>query len=179
MRFLPCIQVHRATTSDGRCVAVKVQHEGLRESSAADIATIEALVRVVKWAFPTFDYMWLVDETKLNLPKVHHVQSAMSVYSSMCCFITYIVCNGVHFTFVAAMCFAQELDFLHEAANAKRCAANLVSPRSRVQGKVVVPQVLLPLSSHRVLTMEFVHGVKVCCFGGFGNHTNKHMVTSV
>lgn len=31
-----------------------------------------------------------------------------------------------------------------------------------MRGKVVVPEVLLPLSSHRVLTMEFIDGVKVC-----------------
>ncbi len=64
------LQVHEAYTHDGQHVAVKVQHEGLRESSVADIATIEALVSIVKWVFPTFDYMWLVEETKLNLPKV-------------------------------------------------------------------------------------------------------------
>lgn len=58
--------------------------------------------------------------------------------------------------------YIQELDFLHEASNARRCAANLASPRSRVRGRVAVPEVLLPLSSHRVLTMEFVEGVKVC-----------------
>ena len=33
-------QVHRATMPDGRVVAVKVQHEGLQETAAADVATI-------------------------------------------------------------------------------------------------------------------------------------------
>lgn len=33
-------QVHRAVMHDGRAVAVKVQHGGLQESAAADVATI-------------------------------------------------------------------------------------------------------------------------------------------
>lgn len=33
-------QVHRAVMHDGRAVAVKVQHAGLQESAAADVATI-------------------------------------------------------------------------------------------------------------------------------------------
>ncbi|PSC76949.1 ABC1 [Micractinium conductrix] len=54
-----------------------------------------------------------------------------------------------------------ELNFLHEAANSKRCAANLACRRSRVRGRVVAPAVDLERTSHRVLTMEFVDGVKV------------------
>jgi aarF domain-containing kinase len=41
---------------DGRRLAVKVQHGGLRESSAADIATVAALVAAARWIFPNFDY---------------------------------------------------------------------------------------------------------------------------
>lgn len=33
--------MHRATSHDGRQLAVKVQHAGLRETAAADVATIE------------------------------------------------------------------------------------------------------------------------------------------
>jgi aarF domain-containing kinase len=45
-------QVHVAESHDGRKLAVKVQHPGLRESSTADIATIEALVKAVRTIFP-------------------------------------------------------------------------------------------------------------------------------
>ncbi len=41
-----------ATAHDGRKLAVKVQHAGLRETCAADIATIDALVRTVRVIFP-------------------------------------------------------------------------------------------------------------------------------
>jgi aarF domain-containing kinase len=34
-------QVHRATTREGKEVAVKVQHKGLRENCEVDVATIE------------------------------------------------------------------------------------------------------------------------------------------
>ncbi len=46
------VQVHVAEDHKGHKLAVKVQHGGLRESSAADIATVEALVHAVKWVFP-------------------------------------------------------------------------------------------------------------------------------
>ncbi|EFN51969.1 hypothetical protein CHLNCDRAFT_32749 [Chlorella variabilis] len=116
-------QVHEAVDHDGRRLAVKVQHRGLREASALDLATIDFLVRAVKALAPDQDFTWLVEESKENLPL--------------------------------------ELDFQHEAANSARCAANLGSRRSRVRGRVAVPAVDLSRTSHRVLTMEFVEGVKV------------------
>ncbi|KAF8067287.1 ABC1 [Scenedesmus sp. PABB004] len=67
-RPAPPPQVHVAHTHDGRKLAVKVQHAGLRESCAADVATIEALVSAARLAFPDFNYQWLVDEVRTNLP---------------------------------------------------------------------------------------------------------------
>jgi aarF domain-containing kinase len=61
-------QVHVARLPDGRKLAVKVQHAGLRETSAADTATIAALAAAARLAFPDFDLSWLVDEIRLNLP---------------------------------------------------------------------------------------------------------------
>lgn len=62
-------QVHRAVLKDGRQVAVKVQHAGLRERSVVDVMTIDLLVGVVRRVFPQFEYSWLVDEVKRNLPR--------------------------------------------------------------------------------------------------------------
>ncbi|KAK9823333.1 hypothetical protein WJX72_001997 [[Myrmecia] bisecta] len=62
-------QVHVAHTFDGQKLAVKVQHSGLRDTSSADVATIEVLVKVVHWLLPDFNYSWLVDEAKESLPK--------------------------------------------------------------------------------------------------------------
>jgi len=68
-------QVHEATLrpdpatgAPGRRVAVKVQHPGLRESCAADIAMISFLARAARAVFPDFDLQWLVDEVEHNLP---------------------------------------------------------------------------------------------------------------
>ena len=44
--------MHVARDAEGRKLAVKVQHAGLRESSAADIATIDMLVHAVRLVFP-------------------------------------------------------------------------------------------------------------------------------
>ncbi|BDA50400.1 AarF domain-containing protein kinase 1 [Coccomyxa sp. Obi] len=117
-------QVHRATAHDGRQLAVKVQHAGLRDSCTADTLTVEFLVKAVHLLFPKFDYNWLVDQIKESLP--------------------------------------QELDFSVEVANAERCRKNFSSKQSRVRGRVAVPEILHPLSSKRVLTMEFVTGANVC-----------------
>mmetsp|Transcript_33405 Transcript_33405/g.79191 ORF Transcript_33405/g.79191 Transcript_33405/m.79191 type:complete len:530 (-) Transcript_33405:81-1670(-) len=62
-------QVHVARDHDGRALAVKVQHAGLRGVARVDMATIEGLVGVVRRLFPDFNYQWLVDEVKENLPK--------------------------------------------------------------------------------------------------------------
>ncbi|KAL6763996.1 ABC1 family-domain-containing protein [Haematococcus lacustris] len=116
-------QVHVAEDHQGRKLAVKVQHAGLLESSTADMATVEALVKAVRYIFPDFDYQWLVDEIKTYLPA--------------------------------------ELDFHHEVANANRCRALLNGPKSRLAGRVYIPQVFQDKCSTRVLTMEFVEGMAV------------------
>ena len=64
------IQVHRAVSHTGKQLAVKVQHEGLRETAHADIVTIEMLVKGLHYVLPNFDYTWLVETTKENLPLV-------------------------------------------------------------------------------------------------------------
>ena len=45
-------QVHVATDHQGRKLAVKVQHPGLMDSAAADIAIVQSLVHVIKFLFP-------------------------------------------------------------------------------------------------------------------------------
>ncbi|KAG0242556.1 hypothetical protein BGW41_003914 [Actinomortierella wolfii] len=62
-------QVHRATLLDGREVAVKIQHPALDEFSTIDIRTVALLIRLVKWAFPEFEFSWLSEEMQINLPK--------------------------------------------------------------------------------------------------------------
>jgi aarF domain-containing kinase len=61
--------VHAGTLrGSGLRVALKVQHEGLRETAAADIHTVAALVAIVKALPPRFDYAWLAAEIRDNLP---------------------------------------------------------------------------------------------------------------
>ncbi|XP_058148918.1 aarF domain-containing protein kinase 1 isoform X2 [Dasypus novemcinctus] len=61
-------QVHKAVLHDGQTVAVKVQHPKVRAQSSKDILLMEVLVMAVKQLFPEFEFMWLVDEAKKNLP---------------------------------------------------------------------------------------------------------------
>ena len=62
--------MHRAVSHDGRQLAVKVQHVGLRDTCAADTVIVEAFVKGLRWMFPDFNYQWLVDELKESVPKV-------------------------------------------------------------------------------------------------------------
>ncbi|XP_040266841.1 aarF domain-containing protein kinase 1 isoform X4 [Bufo bufo] len=62
-------QVHRAVLRDGQTVAVKVQHPKVRKQSSRDILIMEILLQVVKAVFPQFEFMWLVEEAKKNLPQ--------------------------------------------------------------------------------------------------------------
>ena len=55
---------------DGRQLAVKVQHVGLRDTCAADTVIVEAFVKGLRWMFPDFNYQWLIDELKESVPKV-------------------------------------------------------------------------------------------------------------
>ena len=56
----------------------------------------------------------------------------------------------------------QELDFTREASNAAKCAANFeTSPHKELRTLVAVPRTFPAVSSHRVLTMEWMDGVPV------------------
>ncbi|CAL1548366.1 unnamed protein product [Lymnaea stagnalis] len=61
-------QVHKAKLSDGRVVAVKIQHPKVKAHSNVDIKTMEFLVHALGWFFPEFQYQWLAEETRKNLP---------------------------------------------------------------------------------------------------------------
>lgn len=61
-------QVHKAVLFNGQVVAVKVQHKYVRKHSFVDIWTCDFLVRMVKVAFPQFEFMWLADELRKNMP---------------------------------------------------------------------------------------------------------------
>jgi len=60
-------QVHTAVLQ-GKKVAVKVQHEGLREGSVGDMYAITVLVDLVSRIFDGFSYTWLSREMNINLP---------------------------------------------------------------------------------------------------------------
>ena len=62
-------QVHVAKDKQGRKLAVKVQHRGLRESSKGDILALETMVRLVDSVFDEFRWGWICDEIAPNLPK--------------------------------------------------------------------------------------------------------------
>ncbi|KAH7703547.1 atypical/ABC1/ABC1-B protein kinase, partial [Aphelenchoides avenae] len=63
-------QVHEARLREnGEKVAVKIQHPKVKSRSVVDIATMELFFRIADAVFPDFKLMWLVEETRKNLPK--------------------------------------------------------------------------------------------------------------
>ena len=63
-------QVHVAyEKGTGRKLAVKVQHRGLRETSAGDIYALVSVVRAAERMFEGFSWGWLADEIAPQLPK--------------------------------------------------------------------------------------------------------------
>jgi len=53
-------QVHRATTKEGRRVAVKVQYLDMVDRFEGDMFTMELLMNIAAWMYPGFDFGWLM-----------------------------------------------------------------------------------------------------------------------
>lgn len=148
-------QVHVAHDEDGRKLAVKVQHAGLREMAAVDTLTIEALVHGVRWLCPDFNYQvrrsawWNVSVGEGGISRHGAACAACPTLRSCPTYGLSCLPPRVRQWLVDEVKenLPMELDFEHEAANARRCAQNLASPRSVVGKHVAIPKVL-PLLLH-------------------------------
>jgi aarF domain-containing kinase len=61
-------QVHRARLPDGRDVAVKVQYPEVEELVDLDLRNLRAIVRLVAWREPRFDYRAIWAESAQEIP---------------------------------------------------------------------------------------------------------------
>ena len=68
--LLCSVCVNRQHAAADRSCSIQVQHPGLLDTYAVDVATVSILVHAVHLLFPAFDYSWLVTEIKNTLPKV-------------------------------------------------------------------------------------------------------------
>ena len=63
-------QIHLARLkSTGEKVAVKIQHSKLREELFLDIKMCEIFVNIGQAVFSDFNYQWMIDDMRLNLPQ--------------------------------------------------------------------------------------------------------------
>ncbi|KAF5370737.1 hypothetical protein D9758_001819 [Tetrapyrgos nigripes] len=76
-------QVHVAVLKDGEKVAVKLQHPHLAEFADVDMKMVGRSLHAIKWVFPEFEFTWLGDEMRINLPKemdfIHEASNAIRV----------------------------------------------------------------------------------------------------
>jgi ubiquinone biosynthesis protein len=114
-------QVHRAVTTDGRTVAVKVQRPRILAKTKADLGVIQELAAVA--------------ESRFTLARQIGAAAVVGEFAS-----------GV----------LRELDYRNEAYQARRLADGM----ARFPG-VHVPVIDDARSSERVITMEFVAGIKI------------------
>jgi len=139
-------QVHKAVTKDGRTLAVKVQHRGLREACKADVATVAAIASAAKLLFDGFDLSWLVDEIEANLPKELDFLSEAEN---------------------AERC-QRNLDSDRSSVNKQKksffsllFSPSSSSPKPSSYPRVRVPKPAPDLSSPRMLCMEWIEGIPV------------------
>lgn len=50
-------------------VAIKIQHPNVRSHADMDMWIVSCAIKTVKWLFPEFEFGWLADEMRKNLPK--------------------------------------------------------------------------------------------------------------
>ena len=63
-------QVHTAKLKEtGEPVAVKIQHHSIQSYAEVDMFVVSLAVQGVKYFFPEFEFDWLADEMRTNLPK--------------------------------------------------------------------------------------------------------------
>ena len=61
-------QVHKAKLKEtGETVAVKLQYPKLSKLVTGDLKTIEVLVKLIGWAFPAFEFSWIMPEFRANM----------------------------------------------------------------------------------------------------------------
>jgi len=72
-------QVHRAITTDGRAVAVKVQYPGIAEMIAADLGNVSLLRSLLRMAAPSQDVNELIEELTMRIgEELDYVREAES-----------------------------------------------------------------------------------------------------
>lgn len=63
-------QVHTAKLREtGEHVAIKVQHHSIQSYAEVDMFVVSLAVQAVKYFFPQFEFDWLADEMRTNLPR--------------------------------------------------------------------------------------------------------------
>lgn len=133
-------QVHRARLRTGEWVAVKIQKPAVSKQVEWDLGAF----RVVMWIFEN----WLFD-----MPVYFAVGTLTQHVLETSRFI-----NGF-LDFISSH-LRQELDFIQEAQNAIT-TAEFIATEPRLRGKVYIPKVYPEYSTKKILTAEWIDGVRL------------------
>ncbi|RWR88123.1 putative ATATH9 [Cinnamomum micranthum f. kanehirae] len=145
-------QVHAARTQNGEKVAVKVQHTHLTDTAAADYATVNLIVNVLHWCFPSFDYR-RVPQGRCAPYTFFYLHWIIKLPS---------ISNADGWLMKCAKVYQrQELDFLSEARNSEKCLDNFKRLSPHLADYVYAPKIHWNLSTSKLLTMEFIDAPEV------------------
>lgn len=136
-------QVHRAKLKSGQWVAVKIQKPDVTKQIEWDLGAF----RMVMWIFEN----WMFD-----LPVYFAVGTSCH---SLLYFFRVRVIHTRCADFINSH-LRQELDFVQEAQNA-RVTAQFIAAEPRLAGKVHIPKVYPEYSTKKVLTAEWIDGVRL------------------
>ncbi|KAK6636872.1 hypothetical protein RUM43_010536 [Polyplax serrata] len=147
-------QVHKARLKkDGSLVAVKVQHALVKNNSKADMRAMEILVGVMSSIFEEFNFQWLVDETKLNLPKeldfINEAKNAEKV-KELFCGLKWLKIPDVHWNLTTSRILTMEFEEGVQVTNINYINENKID-------RMVLSSRLGELYSNMIFKYGFVH----------------------
>ncbi len=124
-------QVHRGSLKDGTVIAIKVQRPGIRRTIEKDLSGLKAIAELL-------DSGSSIGGSSIG--RAYDLPGLVEEFRNS---------------------LMDELDFRREASNTQQLSKNLSDSSIWKAGQVCVPKVYEHLSTERVLTLEWIEGVKL------------------
>eukprot|EP00297_Palpitomonas_bilix_P004482 CAMPEP_0113878716 /NCGR_PEP_ID=MMETSP0780_2-20120614/6841_1 /TAXON_ID=652834 /ORGANISM="Palpitomonas bilix" /LENGTH=687 /DNA_ID=CAMNT_0000865225 /DNA_START=53 /DNA_END=2113 /DNA_ORIENTATION=- /assembly_acc=CAM_ASM_000599 len=150
-------------------VAVKVQHRGLKETVAVDIATLSLVSDIISYFFPQFSYKWIVNEVRQNAPKeldfkheLRNAEETRSLFSDEQYSVFKRVTNNATAITVGNKSGSGSSGAKSTSASTPttKVERRAPLPPTEVRDQVRIPDPYWPLCTSRLITMSFEEGCR-------------------